>query len=761
MISMHRLLLYSATGALCLAFLSTLHKLYTVIDIVPEDFIIPVLFGGVTGIIIAVLESRLRNAELELVREELDSRKAELESLFHASPIGIGISRDRVFVDVNDSFCRMLGYEKSELIGKRMLMIYPCEDDFNRVMDEKSRQIPSKGTGTVETSLRKKNGTPIHTIMSFTPVNAENWSMGVTFTALDVTPVKEAQLGAEKALRRSQWTERRLTALLSSSKTVNRGASFTDAAKTIFYDCSKLIGSTAGYVALLSRDGSNNEVLFLEAGGRPCTVDPNLPMPIRGLREQSYKHRTVVYENDFNNSRWMVFMPKGHVHLDNVMFAPLVIQDKAVGVIGLANKPGGFDKEDASLASMFAELAAVSLDSARNLEKLEKSRESYKQAHEAEKRANQAKNEFLANMSHEIRTPLNGIMGMLQLLQTTSLSREQKDLADTGVESCKRLTRLLGDILDISKIEAGRLEIFNAPFDLKDTLESVQALSSAAAEQADLSLDFEISPGIPERLVGDANRLHQILNNLVGNALKFTRKGRVLVEACPLSIDDGSCCRILFSVSDTGVGIPDEKLEDIFDSFTQADGGYTRQFQGAGLGLAIVKRLVSLMGGHISIDSEVGKGTSIHFCIPFKRTGKRRGIVAPDLLSQGAQDRRLNVLVAEDDKVNQLTLCKVLEKSDCDVTLVSDGASALKALGQDEFDLVLMDIQMPLMDGVAATMAIRNGEAGDENATLPVIALTAYAMDEDRKRFQQAGMDDYVPKPVDIATIQGILDKYK
>ncbi len=380
------------------------------------------------------------------------------------------------------------------------------------------------------------------------------------------------------------------------------------------------------------------------------------------------------------------------------------------------------------------------------------------QAKEQAEAANKAKSEFLANMSHEIRTPLNGIMGMLQLLQSSPLQDDQGEYIEAAIRSTDRLSSLLSDILDLSRVEAGKLTIQSKPFDLRETVNQVCELFEPSFRQARLKLDCRVDSAVPGLLLGDAARLQQVLNNLVGNALKFTETGGVEVEAYPIATDSPDKYRVLFSVSDTGIGIPEDKIGMLFDSFTQASQGLTRRYQGAGLGLSICKRLIGLMGGSISVASEPGRGTTVHFCITFRPAvaGEVLGPLETILEAvQSARGRR--VLVAEDDRVNQLAIAMLLEREEVEVTAVSNGRAVLDALSSGEYDAVLMDIQMPVMNGLEAVKAIRNGEAGQDKASIPVIALTAFAMAGDRERFLDAGMDDYLAKPVSRKDLFGVL----
>jgi two-component system sensor histidine kinase/response regulator len=515
----------------------------------------------------------------------------------------------------------------------------------------------------------------------------------------------------------------------------------------------RLTGSQIGYVHYINDDESVEPVTWSRDTLAQCEAvsDTHYPIAEAGVWADSYRTGRPVIHNDWEAVVGRKGQPDGHVSLARHLGVPVSDGGRIRMLMGVGNKETPYDEGDADEMMLIGkDLWGIAMRRRTEI--------ALAAAKEAAEAASRAKSTFLANMSHEIRTPMNAIIGLTHLLRADTVSDRQDELLGKVSEAAEHLLEIINDILDLSKIEAGKVDLEPQDFALPDVLEQVRALSGERASARGLRLTFAVASDVPLELHGDALRIGQILLNLVGNAIKFTSEGGVDVSVSrtpPGGIADG----VRFVVSDSGIGIAAEDQARLFGSFEQADASTTRRYGGTGLGLAICRSLVEMMAGRISVASVLGEGSAFTVDLPLPRSlGAASRPDAPSTATAGhARRPGARVLLAEDSAVNQQVAGELLALAGAVVDVAGDGRSAVDAARANVYDLILMDVQMPVLDGLAATREIRRIPGRSD---VPIVAMTANAFDDDRRACLAAGMNDHLAKPVDPERLYATLARW-
>ncbi|NPV62048.1 MAG: PAS domain-containing protein [Methanotrichaceae archaeon] len=632
--------------------------------------------------------------------EELQESKEFLQDILDSigDPVFVKDSSHR-FVLVNEALARLSGRSHEEMLGRTDYDFFPKEQvDVFQKMDERVLETGEENIN--EEAITDSSGDLKTIITKKTRLQDKKGERFVVGVIRDITERKEA----EEAL---QSREREVRALL-------------DATEDVVFLMDREMRIIASNESLCRCLRSNADRIL---GSR---LGPLLPPYLAGertsqIRKAIEERRAVRFEDQyrgrvFDNSICPIFDSEGRV---------------------------------SKLAVHARDITAQKRNEAELL-----------RSKETAEAALKARSEFLANTSHEIRTPMNAVIGMSELLLDTDLTAEQQDYVTTIKTSGESLLTVINDILDFSKIEEGKLELENKPFGLRDLIEDCISLFAAKARDKGLIMSYRIDPATPPVIMGDPDRLRQILVNLLSNAVKFTEEGEISVDVASRTVEGD--CEVYFAVKDTGIGIPIHLQDRLFQSFCQLDSTTTRRYGGTGLGLAISKRLTELLGGNIWVESEPGKGSVFHFtiqteiCDPGSKMppspGKRTGIFPRD-------DRRsrLRILLAEDNPVNQKVALRMIEHLGCRADVAANGSEVLQALSEKPYDLILMDVQMPEMDGLEATRRIKTMFRPSPT----IIAMTACVIKGDKEICMDAGMDGYISKPVRMAELEDVLDSCK
>lgn len=689
--------------------------------------------------------------------ENIDSAELVLHDLFDQIHDGIVIVQGHYIRYANPQIARMLDFTADELRGKSVIFdLSPPEEQIHHRERVRRRASGQPMSPRFETKVIRSDGAIIAVEISTSPMTYDN-QPAVLSVVRNITGRQQAQLALTSALSETEKYAHSLGLLNQMSQALNEARSEDAVFEVVGEWAAEIIRADRVCIALLPAisDETNGRELTVQAldgiiGSIPTGTKLYAAETAVG---QPIKTRRTVYSADNRTSDYPDIQALHQSGLLSTVSAPLITSGRVLGTLNICStRINAFDEKDQGLVKQMAALIATVLENRR--------------LYEDAKRASEAKSLFLSNMTHELRTPMNAVLGMTSVLLDTELTDEQWESIDTIRTSGSQLLSIINDVLDFSKIEANKLELEMAAFNLKDTIEEALSLSRVTAAAKDLALLYHIEKDVPKWLIQDITRLRQILNNLVTNAIKFTHQGKVELNVSAQLIQ-GCQFQIQMAITDTGIGIPPHRIEKLFQSFSQVDPSTTRKYGGSGLGLSISKQLCELMGGEMWVESEVGTGSTFTFTFIAERTECQRNKIEKRVRDQrqglsvsfdAAMGKKLplKILLAEDNAVNQKVALSILGRFGYKADVAANGIEVLAALTRQHYDVVLMDIHMPEMDGVEATKRIRSQIPVHDQPS--IIAVTANAMEQHREEYLAVGMDDYISKPISIMELVAALE---